>query len=51
MRLLIIGSLSGQIGAASKIAMARGAKVGHAADIEAALLGLYMALAPQVGRR
>ena len=40
MRLLIIGSLSGQIGAASKIAMARGAKVGHAADIEAALQAL-----------
>ena len=40
MRLLIIGSLNGQIGAASKIALARGAKVTHAADVEAALLGL-----------
>jgi DNA-binding NtrC family response regulator len=34
MRLLIIGSLDGQIGAASKIAIARGAKVLHAANIE-----------------
>ena len=40
MRLLIIGSLNGQIGAASKIALSRGAKVTHAGDIEAALLGL-----------
>src|SRR3990170_6755375 len=40
MRLLIIGSLGGQIGAASKIAMARGATVSHADDIEAALQGL-----------
>ena len=37
MRLLIIGALSGQIGAASKIAVARGAKVSHADDIETAL--------------
>ena len=37
MRLLIIGALSGQIGAASKIAVARGAKVSHADDIEIAL--------------
>jgi DNA-binding NtrC family response regulator len=37
MRLLIIGSLSGQIGAATKIAMDRGAKVILAADIEKAL--------------
>jgi DNA-binding NtrC family response regulator len=37
MRLLIIGALSGQIGAASKIAVARGAKVSHADDTEAAL--------------
>ncbi len=37
MRLLIIGGLDGQIGAASKIAMARGAKVIHAADVEAGL--------------
>ncbi|HYM30947.1 MAG TPA: sigma-54 dependent transcriptional regulator [Candidatus Cybelea sp.] len=40
MRLLIIGSLNGQIGAASKIAMSRGAKVAHAADIESALHAL-----------
>ncbi len=40
MRLLIIGSLNGQIGAASKIAMARGAKVAHAGDIDMALTGL-----------
>jgi len=40
MRLLIIGSLNGQFGAASKIAMARGAKVAHAPDIEAALHSL-----------
>ncbi|MGD9536955.1 MAG: sigma-54-dependent transcriptional regulator [Alphaproteobacteria bacterium] len=37
MRLLIIGSLNGQIGAASQIAMARGAKVLHAGDIARAL--------------
>ncbi len=37
MRLLIIGSLGGQIGAASKIAVARGAKVSQADTIEAAL--------------
>lgn len=37
MRLLIIGSLNGQIGAASKIAISRGASVSHAADITAAL--------------
>jgi DNA-binding NtrC family response regulator len=37
MRLLIIGSLSGQIGAATKIAMDRGAKVTLAPDIEKAL--------------
>jgi DNA-binding NtrC family response regulator len=40
MRLLIIGSLGGQIGAASKIAMARGATVSQANDIDAALQGL-----------
>ncbi len=33
MRLLIIGSLDGQIGAASQIAMARGAKVSLAEDV------------------
>src|SRR5688572_795493 len=37
MRLHIIGSLAGQIGAATKIAMDRGAKVTLAADIEKAL--------------
>ncbi len=37
MRLLIIGTLDGQIGAASQIAMARGAKVGHAEDVPAGL--------------
>ncbi|MBF0373711.1 MAG: sigma-54-dependent Fis family transcriptional regulator [Alphaproteobacteria bacterium] len=37
MRLLIIGSLDGQIGAASRIAMARGAKVMHATDVEGGL--------------
>ena len=40
MRLLIIGSLDGQIGTASKIAMSRGAKVAHVPDIEAALNAL-----------
>lgn len=40
MRLLIIGALDGQIGAASKIAMARGAKVAHVPDIEGALNAL-----------
>ena len=40
MRLLIIGSLNGQIGAASKIAISRGASVSHAADIESALESL-----------
>ncbi|MCU0838284.1 MAG: sigma-54 dependent transcriptional regulator [Rhodospirillales bacterium] len=34
MRLLIIGGLSGQVGAASRIAVERGAKVAHADDIE-----------------
>src|SRR3954467_6927798 len=37
MRLLIVGSLNGQIGAATKIAMERGAKVTHAVTIEQAL--------------
>jgi nitrogen regulation protein NR(I) len=40
MRLLIVGGLQGQIGAATKIAMDRGAKVTHAADIEQALASL-----------
>ena len=37
MRLLIIGSLDGQIGAASRIAIERGAKVRHAVTVEAGL--------------
>jgi two-component system response regulator FlrC len=37
MRLLIIGSLGGQIGAATKIALDKGAKVAHATSIEQAL--------------
>lgn len=40
MRLLIVGSLGGEMAMASKIAMKRGAKVGHANDIETALTGL-----------
>src|ERR1700754_4574229 len=40
MRLLIVGGLQGQIGAATKIAMDRGAKVTHAGDIEQALSSL-----------
>ena len=40
MRLLIVGSLQGQIGAATKIAMDRGAKVTHAATIEQGLAEL-----------
>ena len=38
MRLLIVGSMNGQIGAASKIAISRGASVAHATTIEEALL-------------
>ncbi len=34
MQLLIIGSLDGQIGAASQIAISRGAKVFQASDVE-----------------
>lgn len=37
MRLLIVGSLNGQLGHATKIAMERGAKVSHANSIEQAL--------------
>jgi two-component system response regulator FlrC len=37
MRLLIIGGLAGQVGAASRIAIERGAKVSHVDDIEAGL--------------
>lgn len=40
MRLLIIGSLNGQIGAASQIAMSRGAKVSQVDDIDMALASL-----------
>ncbi len=40
MRLLIIGGLSGQLSAAAKIAMDRGAKVAFAPDIEAGLSAL-----------
>jgi len=40
MRLLIVGPLSGQIGAASQIALARGAKVAHVNDIDGALNAL-----------
>ena len=40
MRLLIVGSLGGQIGAASKIAIARGAKVAHVPDVASALNAL-----------
>jgi len=37
MRLLIVGTLDGQLGAASQIAMERGAKVTHAPDTDLAL--------------
>ena len=40
MRLLIVGGLSGQLSAAAKIAMDRGAKVAFSADVEAALHAL-----------
>src|SRR3972149_3354515 len=40
MRLLIIGSLKGHFGAASKIAMARGAKVMQVDDIDSGLNAL-----------
>mgnify|MGYP003656381166 CR=1 FL=1 len=40
MRLLIIGSLNGQIGAASQIAISRGAKVSQVDDIEMAMASL-----------
>jgi DNA-binding NtrC family response regulator len=40
MRLLIVGSLNGQIGTASKIAMSRGNQVAHADDIDSALHAL-----------
>ncbi|WCL55387.1 sigma-54-dependent transcriptional regulator FlbD [Gimibacter soli] len=37
MRLLIVGTLNGQLGAASQIAMSRGAQVTNAPDVETAL--------------
>ncbi|MCK4938735.1 MAG: sigma-54-dependent Fis family transcriptional regulator, partial [Rhodospirillaceae bacterium] len=37
MRLLIIGTLDGQVGAASQIALAQGAKVQHVDNIDAGL--------------
>src|SRR5580693_6443409 len=40
MRLLIVGGLGGQLGAATKIAMDRGAKVTHASDIDQAMASL-----------
>ncbi|MBK8209012.1 MAG: sigma-54-dependent Fis family transcriptional regulator [Rhodospirillales bacterium] len=40
MRLLILGSLAGPLGTASRIAIGRGAKVLHAEDIEGALSSL-----------
>jgi two-component system response regulator FlrC len=40
MRLMIIGTLSGQIGEATKIAMDRGAKVAHCETIEVAMSSL-----------
>ncbi len=40
MRLLIVGQLQGQLGAATKIAMDRGAKVTHAGDNDMALAEL-----------
>src|SRR6201986_2304929 len=40
MRLLIVGGVQGPIGAGTKIAMDRGAKVTHAADIDQAFASL-----------
>lgn len=40
MRLLIVGGLSGQLSAAAKIAMDRGARVAFSADVDAALFAL-----------
>lgn len=42
MRLLIIGSLGGQLGAASKIAIDRGAKVAHASNVDSAMEALRL---------
>jgi two-component system response regulator FlrC len=40
MRLLIVGELYGQIGAASSIARSRGARVAHCGDLESAMNAL-----------
>ncbi len=48
MQLLIIGSLGGQIGAASRIAMARGAKVSHSEDIAKGLQVLRSGQSPDL---
>ena len=40
MRLLIVGTLNGQIGSASRIAMARGATVAHTDDVDSAIAAL-----------
>ena len=40
MRLLIVGTMNGQIGAASQIAMSRGATVSHSQTIEEALVAM-----------
>jgi two-component system, response regulator FlrC len=42
MRILIVGALNGQIAAATRIAMARGAKVAHVDTIQAATAALRM---------
>ena len=49
MRLLIVGGLSGQLSAAAKIAMDRGARVAFSPDVEAALTapGMESDLAPK----
>ena len=45
MRVLVIGSLSGELGAAGRIAIARGAKLDQADDVETALARLRAAAA------
>lgn len=40
MRLMIIGAMNGQIGAASQVAISRGAKVSHADDVEQGMAAL-----------
>src|SRR5258706_13119598 len=49
MRLLIVGSLGGQIGAATKIAMEKGAKGAHANSIEQALAELRQGRGADLG--